>query len=129
MITLDELARKHPWMVRPNNYAGRDPYTMFGVECGEGWYDLLDKLMTEIESVCPGGVCISQIKEKFGGLRFYVDGAPREVFDIIDKYEALSEKTCESCGGPGKQTDDGWIVTLCEKCDEKRRKARELRKS
>jgi hypothetical protein len=55
-----------------------------------------------------------QVKEKFGGLRFYTNGAT----DIQDAYitfaEMISVRTCEVCGKPGKRTSDGWIRTLCK---------------
>ena len=57
-----------------------------------------------------------QVKEKFGGLRFYMTGGTDEIFDLIEKAEALSYKTCESCGAPGTQSNSKWITTLCEDC-------------
>lgn len=64
---------------------------------------------------------IHQIKEKFGGLRFYIGGVPTEVYkqvmDLIKEAEDLSLKTCENCGQPGvlcqRRT---WLKTLCKKC-------------
>ena len=41
---------------------------------------------------------IAEIKEKYGGLRWYDYGAPDEVEEIIKKYEQLSLHTCEFCG-------------------------------
>ena len=59
-------------------------------------------------------VVTQQVKEKYGGLRFYYSGGD----EIIDAYvrfaEYLSERTCEVCGAPGKQRDGGWIVTRCD---------------
>jgi NADH pyrophosphatase NudC (nudix superfamily) len=59
---------------------------------------------------------ITQIKEKFGGLRFYYDGGNDKVFKLTSKAENKSYKICESCGKPGKPNGEGWIVTLCKKC-------------
>lgn len=62
---------------------------------------------------------IAQIKEKFGGLRFYVGAIPRdsEVFEIIKKYEDLSFETCEICGKPAETINDcGWLTTICDSC-------------
>jgi len=36
--------------------------------------------------------------------------------EIIDKYEALSCKTCEVCGKEGKLTGKRWVRTLCDEC-------------
>ena len=62
---------------------------------------------------------LCQVKEKFGGLRFYINGASKECHDIISKYEKLSYETCERCGNPGKPNDTGWITTLCDECRNK----------
>ena len=65
---------------------------------------------------------IIQIKEKFGGLRFYINGAPpnSKIYDIIDKYEDLSFEICEFCGAPGKTEDyQGWLFTWCKNCKNK----------
>lgn len=63
---------------------------------------------------------ILQIKEKYGVLRFYISGAPEELYDIIHKYEELSSHYCYRCGAPGKlECWDGWFITWCEDCKEK----------
>lgn len=57
---------------------------------------------------------IMQIKEKFGALRWYDDGAPSEVYDIINKYEDISYKTCIVCGKPATKLAGGWISPYCD---------------
>ena len=56
----------------------------------------------------------SQVKEKFGGLRFYVQAATDKHYQYINFAESMSYRTCESCGAPGKTYTDGWHVTLCD---------------
>lgn len=57
-----------------------------------------------------------QVKEKFGGLRFYVDGnLSTEQYGAIRFAEALSMHTCEICGDRGTQRFGGWTKTLCNK--------------
>lgn len=62
----------------------------------------------------------SQIKEKWGSLRIYDNGAPEEAYDEIEawksKYEELSEKFCIQCGKPAKYISIGWISPWCESC-------------
>ena len=63
-----------------------------------------------------------QIKEKYGELRAYFAGVPREsdAFNIIEKYTYLSNYICQYCGKPDThQIDDGWIMTICEDCYNK----------
>lgn len=55
----------------------------------------------------------SQVKEKFGGLRFYIDGGDDTHYALINFAESLSYNTCEVCGKSGKANRDGWITTRC----------------
>ena len=55
----------------------------------------------------------SQIKEKFGGLRFYVQAATPEHYNYISFAESMSYRTCEECGSPGQTYHQGWYRTLC----------------
>lgn len=58
---------------------------------------------------------IRQVKEKFGGLRFYINGGNNDIYNYISFAELLSIKTCQVCGSPGKQRSRmGWISTLCD---------------
>lgn len=59
---------------------------------------------------------ITQIKEKYGSLRWYDAGAPEEVYKIISKYEKISTKTCIICGKPAKYISKDWISPYCENC-------------
>ena len=63
-------------------------------------------------------ITVAQIKEKFGGLRYYTGGINRlyadEVYELISEYEELSYKTCDICGKEGKLRQTGWISTLCD---------------
>jgi hypothetical protein len=61
-------------------------------------------------------VCI-QMKEKFGGLRFYTNGHDDLVEGMIRMAEKICSETCETCGtreGLGFTT--GWITVRCEEC-------------
>ncbi len=59
---------------------------------------------------------IMQIKEKWGELCWYDSGAPKEVFEIIRKYEDISRRTCIECGRPAKYVSTGWVEPYCEEC-------------
>src|SRR5688572_30797422 len=89
------------------------PYEAYGIQCGPGWASLYDPL---IELCNKAGVEITQIKEKFGGLRFYTRQTPSpELKAAIDLAEGLSVFMCEDCGQAGKRrSDNGWIHTLCD---------------
>ena len=75
---------------------------------GPGW----GRLVEEAYEALPDGTTISQIKEKYGGLRFYSHPEP----DVIHEIEARSETVCEDCGAPGRPRKGRWIRTLCDAC-------------
>lgn len=56
-----------------------------------------------------------QCKEKFGGLRFYYHGGDDYIRGVVDMAEEMSYRTCEVCGVPAKDVNDGgWYRTRCE---------------
>lgn len=57
----------------------------------------------------------SQVKEKFGTLRFYYSGGDDYIDAIVRFAESMSGKVCEVCGAPGKLGGHGYISTKCEK--------------
>jgi len=98
----------------------------FGICVDDGWYWLIDQLCSHLQSNIgsygsPQIVAV-QVKEKFGGLRFYVNSATDEQFAIISFAEDLSFSICEACGSTKEvsSTDKGWIKTLCKECQEKK---------
>ena len=64
---------------------------------------------------------ITQVKEKYGSLRWYDGGCPRDskIGEIISKYEKLSAVTCIECGKPAKWVSTGWISPWCDDCKDK----------
>lgn len=102
----------------------------FGFECGDGWFQIIYDLSVSVEiqatRLKADGVteerlpCVSQVKEKFGGLRFYVDNLYGNMDKLIDYAEALSQETCDVCGGPAKcQYVNDWLRTICDTCRNK----------
>jgi hypothetical protein len=105
------------------------------VECNQGWYDLIDKLSSDISAFCETLstkysekplMNVVQIKEKFGGLRYYVDyNVDREditpVETLIRDAENKSYDMCEDCGAAGERCAPSkyWMKTLCHICQDK----------
>lgn len=96
------------------------PYGGFAI--GEGWWPILESLCSQIQhhidwknkqSVIITQVTVAQIKEKFGGLRFYYDGGDDEIRGMVRMAESWADKSCETCGSPGTSGGKGWIKTLC----------------
>ena len=58
---------------------------------------------------------VEQIKEKFGGLRFYYQGGDDYISGMETMAEIWAGHTCETCGDKGERRSGGWIRTLCDK--------------
>lgn len=98
-----------------------EPYGGFAIS--EGWWMIIERLCANIqhhlnwknkESEVVPQVVVRQIKEKFGGLRFYYDGGDEEISGMVRMAESWADHTCETCGNKGKQRKGGWIRTLCD---------------
>lgn len=61
---------------------------------------------------------IQQIKEKFGGLRFYYDGGDDEISGMVRMAESWAANSCETCGNKGERRSGGWVRTLCDHHEE-----------
>jgi len=92
-----------------------DENLLFGREFDEGWNNLYDDLLNELG---PYNVMIIQAKEKYVRLWIYCEPCPDEIFDILRKYEDMSETVCEVCGKEGSihKIFGDWLKTLCDNC-------------
>jgi hypothetical protein len=93
------------------------PYDLFADEgiLKSGWASFVQPLVDECKEK---GYQISQIKEKYGTLRFYGD-FPNDFYLKVERAEKLSGTTCIQCGQPGKTYYIGWFLTLCPEHAEK----------
>ena len=90
-------------------------------DVGLGWLPLIEVLDRQLRRLDPD-YRIEQVKEKFGGLRYYIttsEGCTNtdSMYAIIDTIELLSFRICEDCGRPGEERGNGWIRTLCDECE------------
>lgn len=86
--------------------------------CPPGWHKLLDECLAIIPAED-----VVQVKEKFGGLRFYFN-CHQDKWERIDEIESQSFYICQECGEEGKKSAWGgwWTMTLCPKHGEEREK-------
>lgn len=65
-----------------------------------------------------------EIKEKYGSLRLYCGSVPADskIYDILDKYEKISETVCEKCGKKDQVIINyrGWYQCICPDCLNRR---------
>lgn len=97
---------------------------MCGFDCPPGWLPLVAGLSLAIEML----VCeekdpprVHQVKEKFGGLHFYISHGSEDVLALIEVAESASRRTCQDCGAPGELRPGSWLRTLCDACVRARR--------
>jgi len=117
------LVKKYPNIFK--EYGGDITKTCmgWGMTCGKGWFLLIDELCSKLSE----SAVAQQVKEKLGGLRFYLQGT-EEDHKIEAEYESKSLITCEHCGGPGeRKSDHGWLRTTCDHCDEIRKLSTKIR--
>ncbi len=96
----------------------------FSFECGPGWAGLLQRLFNDLGDILrPTGdtIVIKQLKEKFGTLRVYWQGAVDIDTDALIEDAILlaafrSEVTCQICGQPGqmRKSGFGWYHVACD---------------
>lgn len=92
---------------------------------GHGWFDLIMECSLKLEALnvtLPEDerFTVAQIKEKFGGLRYYLDGKPNEqAYAIIQEAENKADKTCAQCGSEKNvhTRSDRWVYTICDACE------------
>jgi hypothetical protein len=97
---------------------GRDAVLKFICKGKEPKYfdeERADEIMATPHEIIPAvpWIRVEQIKEKFGGLRFYYQGGDEAISGMVTMAECWAYRTCEQCGNKGKQREGGWIRTLC----------------
>ena len=107
----DKLFKKHNKILDSVHY----------LEVSDGWYKLIDRLCEAIQAIVDSEsleqVKAVQVKEKFGGLRFYTAEYVEspEIQKLIEEAESASYVTCETCGSPAScEAPNGWYKTSCE---------------
>jgi hypothetical protein len=117
----------------PGDVAAKGGYTReIALESvGDGWASLIHFLFDRIDRQRMGRqsrsetlpVRVAQVKEKFGGLRFYYDWLNHTTYESQEATafasaahfaETLSFYLCEKCGAFGRPGKSGWVMTLCE---------------
>ena len=133
-----KLFKSYPNLFAQKNLSIQESCMPWGICCGDGWFELIDLLCSHIQNRIENvkrnidmksekrGVTlvpvdmgylkceVTQVKEKFGGLRFYVNSNDDYIGGLISFAEGMSYKTCSECGEKSSnQVRRGWIYTLC----------------
>jgi hypothetical protein len=104
-----ELNEKYGWMGGGHGLS---------FEHGSGWQFLIGNLLQRIAATLTDEekheFQVSQIKQKFGTLRFYAYGGSERIDALVESAECASEITCDVCGGRGRLRNSGWISVRCD---------------
>jgi hypothetical protein len=130
----NKLYEKYPQLFVNKDKTPMQSPMCFGIETGEGWYEILSSLCWMIKQYEDSviwqtewnqktnpeyksdyfPVKFDQIKEKYGGLRVYFSGGDQYIEGLVSMAEAMSYKICDVCGNKGEANKQGWISTRCE---------------
>ncbi len=130
----NKLFEKYPKIFKQKDLPMSQTCMCWGIATGNGWFKLINQLCSQLQWNTDRNnypqVEATQVKEKFGTLRFYYSATPvkenehtERQFGVIDGMvsfaEALSGEICEHCGSTEEVTQTkGWISTFCKKCLE-----------
>ena len=124
-MTPKEIILKYPEVFGEPPFDIRTTLIPFGFECSKYWYPVLEKGFADISEIIKRdgieGFHITQVKEKFGGLRVYCNFYTDEIDKVINRMEEEVSHICEECGSTeGHLITRGWMQTLCPVCYEKK---------
>lgn len=127
-----ELIEKYPWLQIRNVWTGElvepEDYEFTWLDdLPDGWRKAFGlQMVKELDKILrkanyQNEYRITQIKEKYGYLRWYDNGVPvtisKEYYKWMAKYEELSKHICLICGEPGEiDYAQYWLMPLCDKC-------------
>lgn len=129
------LIQKYPWIAVHDNYYKDAKDAIWAEYMPQGWWwsfgeqmcEELDQLIHKYNM--EEFYFITQVKEKFGELRWYDEGFATEGWDEynewLSKYESLSWNTCAICGEPATYTESPWVLPVCEHCKSDKARKRE----
>ena len=129
------LYTRYPDIFADKDAPPTDSLMGFGFCCGDGWFFIIDNLCRCIQNHVEWkrrtnpdfSVKAVQVKEKFGTLRFYIDGGDEEVYGMIKMAECMSRNVCEVTGDIGSTKTSGWWSTRSPECQEKPTEAQKTR--
>lgn len=117
---IDNVADQRKWAIKWNQEANDPDFD---------WNSVRSYLKREEREVpeLVEQVVATQIKEKFGTLRFYYHGGDEYIRGLEAMAESMTSRICEDCGHPGESRTSGWIKTLCDTHSDERETKRAIK--
>jgi hypothetical protein len=119
----EKLFNKYPKLFVRKDAPKSESCMYWGISCGDGWYDLLDKTLGVIQfhvdhsrDTQPE---LEQVKQKMGYLTIYMDGLDDFIRGVLTLASQLSVAICEDCGSTTLvRMRTGGIRAQCLACRE-----------
>lgn len=122
-----DLCSRMPYLIPRNVWTDKIPngynyeYIRGDRELPIGWIKLFLQMCEDIRQPLIDADYLdrfrfSQIKEKYNTMCCYNFGAPETVYDIVTKYEYMSQFVCQKCGRPATKETRGWLASFCDTC-------------
>lgn len=117
----DKLFEAFPAIFAEKDLSEQESCMHWGITCGDGWFDLVWGLCADLQSAADCGIIeqpvAAQVKEKLGGLRFYLNHHDNFANTLVSESEEIAWETCENCGSTDDiRTTKGYISRLCPPC-------------
>ena len=120
-VSIEDLEKQFEEFREKRGIQGR----RYDIGCPTPWIPLVLELEAKISGLAPE-YSILQVKEKFGGLRFYSASGQEDkevnekIYALIGQAEAKSYKICQFCGKDAlpeeENTFTSWYYTCCPDC-------------
>ena len=120
----DQLYAKYPDIFAQKDLPMTQTCMCWGIDTGDGWYQIIDELCGKIQEHVTSikrkthrkfSIEATQVKEKFGALRFYLNYSDDYIDNLVEEATKKSYKTCDVCGAPGHCASyRRWWMTLCK---------------
>jgi hypothetical protein len=123
-----KLIKQFPELFKKIYSSPEDSCMAFGIECGDGWYQLIYDLSEEITKYYKENknkfseeIEYEQIKEKYGLLRVYTNYVDDYIDNLINIAEQKSKNICQNCGSIEdiKKINSSWVTYYCKECRDK----------
>jgi hypothetical protein len=120
----EKLYQAFPHLYRGQNKSLQESSMHWGFQCDDGWFDLIWNLSHAIEEAArqeglePQNDAwpeATQVKQKFGTLRFHLQNYHEGIRALIREAGAAAGKICEVCGASSSSVVNSrrWVKTLC----------------
>lgn len=132
------MCKTYPTIFRQRALPKTQTPMYYGFSVGGGWFHLIEdvcKKIDIIQRITNVSAEATQIKEKFGTLRFYIqsivlpgcvlsENEIHHIHEVIQCIVSQAERhtchVCEQCGEYGSERGGSWIRTLCDECHTKK---------